>query len=133
MPRFLLDTNHLTLLEQCQVPFMGRFLHHRADVVTGIVNVQEVLKGRLAALAAARKPAEIIRGYELLDLSISTITQVPILPFDAVAEGAFQQVRSLRPRIGSRDEQIAAIWLGNGLTLVTQHSGFCWHPWPVPR
>lgn len=122
MPRFLLDTNHLTLLEQCQVPFMGRFVRRRADVVTGIVNVQEVLKGRLAALAGARKPADVIRGYDLLDLSISTISQVPILPFDSIAEGAFQRVRSARPRIGSQDQRIAAIALGNGLTLVTRNT-----------
>ena len=89
MPRFLLDTNHLTLLEQQQVPLMTRFLRERADVVTGIVNVQEVLKGRLAALAVARKAADFIRGYELLELSVSTISQVPILPYDAIAEGAF--------------------------------------------
>jgi tRNA(fMet)-specific endonuclease VapC len=122
MPRFLLDTNHLTLLEQQQVRFMTRFLRERADVVTGVVNVQEVLKGRLAALATARKPADFIRGYELLELSVSTVSQVPITPFDAVAEGTFQRVRASRPRIGSQDQRIAAIALANGLTLVTRNT-----------
>lgn len=122
MPRFLLDTNHLTLLEQQQVPFMNRFLRERADVVTGIVNVQEVLKGRLAALATARKPTDFIRAYELLELSISTISQTPIMPFAAVAEGAFQRVRASRQRIGSQDQRIAAIALANGLTLVTRNT-----------
>jgi tRNA(fMet)-specific endonuclease VapC len=122
MPRYRLDTNHLTLLERQQVPFLIRFLGRRADAVTGIVNAQEVLKGRLAASAAARKPADVIRGYELLDLSISTLAQIPIFPFDAIAEGAFQTIRAARPRVGTQDQRIAAIALGNGLTLVTRNT-----------
>ncbi|HEX3149030.1 MAG TPA: hypothetical protein VHR66_13195 [Gemmataceae bacterium] len=71
---------------------MIRYLRERAEVITGIVNVQEVLKGRLAALASARKPVDVIRGYELLDLSSTVITQLPVLLYDALADSFFQRV-----------------------------------------
>jgi tRNA(fMet)-specific endonuclease VapC len=63
MPRFLLDTDHLTLFEQ----------NH------------------------------------------------PVLPFDAVAQARFQQILSIRLRIGTQDQKIAAVALANNLTLLTRN------------
>ena len=123
MPSYLFDTNHLTLFEQCHPALMVRFLANRpGEVGVGIVSVQEVLKGRLAALSTARKPNDFIRGYELLQESLDAIAQLPLVQFDAVAEGAFQHVRALRPRIGSQDQRIAAIALANGLALLTRNT-----------
>ncbi|HKA06107.1 MAG TPA: type II toxin-antitoxin system VapC family toxin [Gemmataceae bacterium] len=120
MPVYLLDTNHLRLLENCQPTFMGHFLAHRpTDVATSIVCVQEVLKGRLGALTAARKPADLYAGYRFLNQSLDCLSQLPIVLFDAIADRAFQTIRALRIKSGTQDQRIAATALANGLTLVT--------------
>ena len=101
---------------------MARFLAcSPGDVAVGIVAVQEVLKGRLAALATARKPVDFIHGYALLTGSLIAISQLPIQPFDSLVEREYQSIRSTRPKCGSQDMRIAAIAIANNCTLLTQN------------
>jgi len=123
MPIYLLDTNQLRLLENCQPTFMSHFLAHRqADVATSIVCVQEVLKGRLGALTAARKPSDLYSGYRFLKQAADSFSQLPIVLFDGVADGAFQTIRALQLKSGTQAQRIAATALANGLTLVTSNT-----------
>jgi tRNA(fMet)-specific endonuclease VapC len=55
MLRFLLDSDHVTLLQHHHPPLMTRLASHAIEEVgVSIVTVEEALRGRLAALARAR-------------------------------------------------------------------------------
>jgi tRNA(fMet)-specific endonuclease VapC len=121
MPGYLLDTNQLRFLEQCQPTFMGHFLLHRANVATSIICAQEVLKGRLSAIATARRAVDLIDCYYWPNESLNALGQLTIVLFEANAESRFQQIRKLRLKTGSQDQRIAATALANGMTLVTSN------------
>ena len=123
MPKYVFDTNHLSFFELRQSRVMSKWNSCPGDVVTTIVCVQELLRGRLGAIASAKKPAHVMLSLRMLKESIEDcIPRFPILPFDAPSESAFQIVRQHRPRIGVQDQRIAAIALANRLTLVTSNT-----------
>jgi predicted nucleic acid-binding protein len=129
MPLYLLDTNHVRLLEQCSLPFMNYFLTHIDHVATSAISVQEVFKGRLAAIARARKPVDLFNGYQFLEDSLAVLAQLPIVQYDAGAELEYQSIRALKLKNGTQDQRIAATALANNLTLVTENSrDFIRHP-----
>jgi tRNA(fMet)-specific endonuclease VapC len=120
MPRYLWDTDHLTLFEHGHA-LVGRrlALQPPGAVAISVVTIEESLRGRLAQLARARDGPTRILQYALLAQTIQLFTLFPIVPFDQAAEPRFQQFRPLR--IGTQDRKIAAIGLANQLTLVTRN------------
>jgi len=122
MARYLLDTNHIRLLEQCRLPFMGYYIRHMANVATSSISVQEVFRGRLAAINGARKLRELFDGYQFLEESLRTLAQLSIVRYDASAEREFQHFRSLKLKTGTPDQRIAATALANNLILVTSNT-----------
>lgn len=123
MPLYVFDTNHLTFFEQSRPSLTARFLACQPGAVgVAVVAVQEALKGRLAALATARKPIEYIRGYQFLEVTVGCVARLPILGFDAAAEAFYQTIRLLRLRVGSQDQRIAAIAVAHGCTLLTRNT-----------
>src|SRR5437763_6668706 len=112
MLRYLLDTDHLTLLQHRHQPLLQHLVvAPLADVGTSIVNVEEVLRGRLARVARARDgPSRILEYRDLLS-STHLFAQLPLVAYDQAAEGEFQQLLGLRLRVGSQDLKIAAIAL----------------------
>jgi tRNA(fMet)-specific endonuclease VapC len=122
MALYLLDTNHVRFLEQCQLPFMNHYLAHIPNVGTSAISVQEVFKGRLAAIAIARKPIDLINGYRYLEDSLAALAQVPLVQYDVDADREFQALRGLRLRVSSQDLRIAVIASAKNLTLVTSNT-----------
>ncbi len=122
MLQFLLDTDHLTLVEHGHAPLKQHLASQPADAVgLSVVTVEESLRGRLAALAkAADGPARIAR-YALFVASLERFRVFPLAPFDQQAEHHLQRLLAMRLRIGSRDLKIAAIALANQLILVTRN------------
>lgn len=122
MLRFLFDTDHLTLYQNRQRPLLGRMVLQPPDAVgVSAVTVEESLRGRLAALSRADNgPRRIIR-YRLLLESLDLLSQFPLVPYDQASENHFQQLRSLRLRVGTQDLKIAAIALANKVVLLTRN------------
>ena len=122
MLQFLLDTDHLTLLEHGHPPLkLHLTAQPQGSVGLSVVTVEESLSGRLAAIRGARDGAARIARYRSLQNTLQLLRQFPVVPFDQAAEDCFQQLWALRLRIGTSDLKIAAITLANNLILVTRN------------
>jgi tRNA(fMet)-specific endonuclease VapC len=122
MLQFLLDTDHLTLLEHGHPPLRQHLAAQPPGAVgLTIVTVEESLRGRLAAIARAPDGAARVSRYGYLLDTLQLFQQFPVAPFDQAAENHFQQLRSLRLRIGTQDLKIAAVVLAHNLTLLTRN------------
>lgn len=122
MLRFLLDTDHLTLLQHHHPPLLRRLAAWPLNAV-GIspVTAEESLRGRLAAVARASDAATRILQYGQLVEAIRLVGQLEIAPYDLSAENHFQQLRAQRLWVGTQDLRIAAVALANNLTLLTRN------------
>jgi tRNA(fMet)-specific endonuclease VapC len=122
VPRFLLDTDHITLLSHHHQPLLKQLGRVPAgDVATSAVTVEEVLRGRLAALAKARTGPARIGHYAYLLVSLQLFAQLVLVTYDQAAENEFQRLFALRLRIGTQDLKIAAVALAHNLTLLTRN------------
>ncbi|MFI5457816.1 MAG: type II toxin-antitoxin system VapC family toxin [Isosphaerales bacterium] len=118
MPRYLFDTDHLTLFQHGHAPVARRMGSQQPGAVgISVVTIQETLRGRLAGLARASDGPTRIQHYVLLEQTIRLFAQFPVVPFDQAAETNFQRLRAVR--IGTSDRKIASIALANQLILVT--------------
>ncbi len=122
MLRYLLDTDHLTLVEHVHVLVWRRLLQQPVGSV-GItaVTVEEYLRGRLAVLARNQVGARQVQAYANLVAALDLLAQFPVAGFDQTCDARFQQLRQLRLRIGSQDLRIAATALVRGMILVTRN------------
>jgi tRNA(fMet)-specific endonuclease VapC len=122
MLRYLLDTDHVTLFHHGHPQVTQRIVAQAPGAVgLAVVTVEEVLRGRLGALAqAADGPARIAR-YSLLLESLELLHQFSHVPFVQKAEDELQRLRAQKLRVGSQDLKIAAIALANSLVLATRN------------
>lgn len=124
MLRYVLDTDHLTLFEHGQAMLVARVTAQPLGVVgVTAVTVEEALRGRLAHLSKARDGAARVRRYQQMVETVQMLQCFPVAPFDQAAEDQFQQLLSMRLRIGTQDLRIAAVALSRGLTLLTRNRG----------
>lgn len=122
MLQFLLDTDHLTLLEHSHPPLKHRLmLQPHGTVGFTVVTASESLRGRLAAISQARDGATRLSAWGYFLDSLRIFQQFPLVPFDQAAENRFQQLLAARLRIGTQDLLIASITLANNLTLITRN------------
>jgi tRNA(fMet)-specific endonuclease VapC len=123
---YVLDTDHVTLLERGQGAECDRVRSHLAslkdrDVAVSIVTFEEQTRGWLAYLARARSLAQQVEAYRRLRRMVDNYRSVPLIDFDPAAATEFQRLRSLRLRIGTMDLKIAAIARAHGAILVTRN------------
>jgi tRNA(fMet)-specific endonuclease VapC len=118
MPRYLLDTDHLTLFQHGHV-LVGRRVATKPPraVSVSVVTLEEALRGRLASLARAGDGPTRIHHYKMLEQTIRLFAQFQVISYNQMAESNFQQLRATR--IGARDLKIASIALANQLIMVT--------------
>ena len=122
MLQFLLDTDHLTLLQHDHPPLVQRLAASPSDSV-GIcpVSIEEILRGRLAALGRVLTGGEHVRAYGYLVDAVELFRRFPLVPFDDPSEIQFQNLKRGRLRVGTLDLKIAAIALTNHLTVLTRN------------
>jgi tRNA(fMet)-specific endonuclease VapC len=112
MPRYILDTDHLTLFQHGHSSVVRHVALHPAGAVgITIVTIEESLRGYLAVLARAADGSTRIQRYASLSKTMQFFTQFPRVPYDQSAEDWFQRLHPVR--IGTRDRKIAAIALAN--------------------
>lgn len=80
-----------------------------------------MVRGRLAILARRSEGEARVRAYAKFMETVAFFNSIPVLPFDEACEQKFQELRSLRIRIGSQDLRIAATVLVSNLTLLTRN------------
>jgi tRNA(fMet)-specific endonuclease VapC len=122
MLRFLWDTDHLTLFHHGHAAVLQRYAAQPADAVgISAVTIEEVMRGRLAALSRATTGAARVRDYGRLVASAELFSRFPRVAYDDASENHFQQLLALKLRIGTQDLKIAAVALANSLTLLTRN------------
>jgi tRNA(fMet)-specific endonuclease VapC len=123
---FLLDTDHLVILQRQSEPGYGRLRaamskYASTDFFLAIVSFHEQVLGANAFIAQATTNDAVIRGYQMLELCLIDFNRFQVLPFDAPAAGQFDMLRS-QVRIGTMDLRIAATALSHSLTVLTRNT-----------
>lgn len=138
---YMLDTDHATLYQQGH-PTLGQRLERLQPnlLATSVITYDEQVSGRLAIVHKARNPQERIVAYHWLQRTLQFFCRMPVLPFDEAAATMFQQLTTLRLRIGTQDLLIAAIALSNEVTLLTRNlrdfqkvPGLTLEDWSIPQ
>ena len=122
MLQFLFDTDHLTLYQHDHPPLMQRLAMQTGDSV-GIcaINIEEVIRGRLARLGRALAGVHHVEAYAFLVDAVEVFRRFPVVPFDDASETQFQALRKAKVRAGTLDLKIAAVALANRLTVLTRN------------
>lgn len=121
-PLYVLDTDHLSLLQRAQVQVVARLrqlpLRQRT---TTIVNAEEQLRGRFAEVARAKKVGEWVIAYRQFQQTLRELLPLRLLPFDDAAAATFLRLKATVKQVGTQDLKIAAIVLSAGGVLVTRN------------
>jgi tRNA(fMet)-specific endonuclease VapC len=125
--KFLLDTDHVSILQKQSAPeyqiLMARIAQvPRADLAFCIVRFHEQVLGCNTYIAQAKTSTDLVRGYRMFDRVLSAFAAAPVLPFDTKAAAVFDGLLAQRTRIATMDLRIAAIALSQGLTLLTRNA-----------
>ena len=122
MLQFLFDTDHLTLYQHDHPPLMQRLAMQTGDSV-GIcaINIEEVIRGRLARLGRALAGVYHVEAYAYLVDAVELFRRFPLVPFDDPSEAQFQNLKRSRLRVGTLDLKIAAIAQTHRLTVLTRN------------
>ena len=117
-PRFLCDTNILTLFLQQHPTVNLHVFHHLTDEVSiPVIVVEEVLTGWYSALRKARTPDQLLAAYDRLTETVSELRPWEIVPFSAGALARYEGLKKMRLNVRKQDLRIGAIaleWGGNG-------------------
>jgi tRNA(fMet)-specific endonuclease VapC len=126
---FLLDTNHLSILQRRTEPEFSRIdarmqRHPVAHFHVSLVSFHEQLLGCHAYVNAAKSEAGVVRGYEMLQRMLVSFATYEVIPFDAPAAAVFRELRhdSAARRVGTMDLRIAATAIARGLVVLTTNT-----------
>ena len=121
----LIDTDHVTLFKYPENERTRRLIA-RLSALPGteligvsIVTVEERMRGWLAAIAKERTTTRQVFGYRALGELFEFYHQFEIIPFDEPTARQFDDLRSQRVRLGTRDLKIAATALVRSALLVS--------------
>jgi tRNA(fMet)-specific endonuclease VapC len=123
MTRYILDTDHLTLLKRNHPNVLVRVQRIPPEqIFTTIISIEEQIRGRLTVISQLSNQSEkLSRAYDYLFESLLDFNQFNVLRFDPTAAQYFQTLRQQKVRIGSQDLRIASIALSQNAVLVTRN------------
>ena len=122
MSLYVLDTDTLTLLQDGHAAVTQRFNSHSlAEMAITVISVEEQLSGWYTKLRRAKKREEKVRVYQRLSNCTQALAGWQILSFTEQAFLHYDNLKTLKLKIGRMDLSIAAITLENGGTLVTRN------------
>ena len=125
--RYLLDTDHLTLLQRATGPayatLRARIAQYPlAELAFPIISLHEQVVGCHTYINQARTAEDLVRGYAMLTMVLRMFTRAPVLPFDAAAAAVYDTLETQGVRLRRMDLRIAAIALARGLVVVTRNA-----------
>ncbi|HZT61114.1 MAG TPA: type II toxin-antitoxin system VapC family toxin [Pyrinomonadaceae bacterium] len=122
---YLLDTDHLTVLERGGEEsrrLLSRLENTEPDeTAVTIITYEEQTRGWFAYLAKARSPEAVLKAYQLLHKHLETFCTIPVVEYDEKAAEAFRNLQGQRLLIGTMDLKIAAIAIARDATLLTRN------------
>jgi tRNA(fMet)-specific endonuclease VapC len=122
MSLYVLDTDITTLYRRGHEAVMRYALTHPPEeLAITVITVEEQLSGWYSLLRQARASADLTRVYDRLVETVMFFSSIHILSFTQPAVAQYDQLRSMRLRIGTLGLRIATIALASGATLVTRN------------
>ena len=120
MGPFVLDTDHITLLQRGDRNVVERFGEIPEEAIaTSIVTYEEQLRGRLHVVRRANKPELLALAYRRLREMQEFFCAIRILDFDHAAGEIYRELRRQHGGAGTMDLRIAATVLSVGGIVVT--------------
>jgi tRNA(fMet)-specific endonuclease VapC len=124
---YLLDTNHLTILQRGGEP--SKRLETRLaevdpnQIATTIISYHEQTQGwlREANRFTQSNLEKQIKIYGDLEVSLQFFAHIPVLGFDFAAAQQLKELRRLDRQGGAMDLRIAAIAITQNATVLTQN------------
>src|SRR5437870_8967049 len=98
---FLLDTDHITILQTQAQPDYGRLEKRMAvlpleEFFFSVVSFHEQVLGINAYIQRARRPGDFVDGYEMFNQVIDQYTAAQVSRFDAAASAVFEALRAAK-------------------------------------
>jgi len=122
MSLYVLDTDIVTLYRRGHEAVMRHALTHPLEeLAITVITVEEQLSGWYALLRQVKAAADLTRVYDRLVETVMFLSSTHILSFTQPAVAQYEQLRSMRLRIGAMDLRIAAITLASGATLIMRN------------
>ena len=123
MPNYLLDTDHLSLLQRKDARVGARLLTlPRIDGATAVISYEEQMRGWLAKLNRAQTPEQFCEAYALLCNMQRFYCSLHLIEFDRNCLTIFDRLRKVYRRTKTTDLRIAATALAHDATLVTRNT-----------
>ncbi|MCP4289572.1 MAG: type II toxin-antitoxin system VapC family toxin [Gammaproteobacteria bacterium] len=122
-PLYILDTDHITLLQRNQPAIIGRIMTIPPEhIAVTIVSAMEQVRGRLAQKNRAKTASQVVAAFARFQEALDFYRTVSVLPYDDTAAAQFNQLRQYhKNRPGTQDLRIASIVLSQSATLVTRN------------
>ncbi len=122
MSQFVLDTDHVTLLQHEHPVVKARVTAKNPKLIAiTLITIEEQLSGWYTKIRKARKPKEITIAYAGFFRSYDATRRLTVLPFSATAVERYLLLRKAHPRSGKMDLAIAAIVLEKQAVLITRN------------
>lgn len=122
MSLYVFDTDTLSLYRHGHAAVVQHTLMHPPEALAvTVITVEEQLSGWYTLLRRAKTLADIASIYDRLAETVTFLSRTRILSFTESAITQYEQLQSLKLRIGTMDLRIAAITLAHNATLVTRN------------
>lgn len=123
---FIIDTDHITLLERKDSIEAHRFRKRlekfsAEEIATTIITYEEQMRDWLAVLSKSNSTEKQIAAYKRLKQFLKNYCEIVVLEFDEEYAKEFQTLKSLKIRVGTMDLKIASIALANDAVLLTRN------------
>ena len=128
MTKYILDTDHITALQNCHPIFLQHFRSiDDSEIFVTIITLEEQIRGRLKVINDHNTNSQKLPlAYYELHKTFDFFGKMNLLDFDHQALTHYQNLKKQKIRIGSQDLKIAAIALTHQMTLVTRNTkDFC--------
>lgn len=123
MPLYLLDTDHISLIQRGHAQVATRFRATPAgEIVVSVVSYEEQFRGWLKVISQANTPERMERAYDSLCKMHSLFCGLTMLDFNLHMALIYKGLRQHHRRSGKADLQIAATALSANVTLVTRNT-----------
>lgn len=127
MTLYLLDTDHLTILQRKRGADYQRLSvrmnrHPPTVFFASVVSFHEQVLGFNAILQRSGSRAETLFAYSLFESILRDYVELHVLPIDDQAFDAFERIRPACRRVGTNDLLIGSIGLSRGMVLLTRNT-----------
>lgn len=122
MSSFILDTDILSLFQDGHPQVCERVRSVPAsDLAVTVLSVEEQLSGWYTELRKAQRRERLAWVYRRLADNVRFLSRLQIVDFDEPSIHRYEDLRTLKLKVGRTDLQIAAIALERAAILVTRN------------